>query len=168
MYQTQNGWTKASIIARILTRNNGQRAVHPTDGACRYRTVDGNHCAVGCFIPTETALISSISRSSFGNLTEPGTPWEFRGSAQSLLKVFPDLVELMPLTGYALGHLQRVHDNAAPGKVRSSLVEWIEEYVRDDPSLAGQPFEQELEVNQEDEVPPGTTVEQLDAILGSF
>lgn len=49
-YKIINGWTKKKMKQAILEGNNGTRSTGAS-GACLYRGLNGNKCAVGCFIP---------------------------------------------------------------------------------------------------------------------
>jgi hypothetical protein len=115
MYQTINGWTKATMKAAIRAGNNGQRAVDsPTSALCRYLTADGNRCAVGCFIP------------------DGHEGAHLRGAVDDLLYSYPDLKDKMPLSPSDMWSFQRVHDSIrAPVDMHVVLETWIDANVVD-------------------------------------
>lgn len=118
MFKPINGFTKEKIIETLLTRNNGTRCVSNatiTWGApkCCYES-NGNHCAVGCFIPDG----------------HPGM--RVPGDAESLIEDHPDLKECMPLELDALLMLQSMHDlTNVDQDLHTILVQWINENVED-------------------------------------
>lgn len=125
-YKTMNGWTKERMIKQIMERNNGTRAVvNDEEGppVCLYETEDGNHCAVGCFIPS-------------------GHPaMEFKDSVCFLLEAHQDLKSVLPLDLSGLKQFQQAHDlhdvrvmyGCDP---RPDLIRWINENVEDNDVLA--------------------------------
>lgn len=117
-FVTQNGWTKARMIEAIWARNKGRRAALQLDGGntiCQYRTVDGNRCAVGVFVP------------------DADDAERFSGAVSELLAEFPRLLLFMPLTVLGLHHMQSVHDMAARDvDPRPLLTAWIHDHVADE------------------------------------
>jgi len=142
-YMTQNGWTVDAICDRIRARNNGTRAYN--DGSCRYRTPDGNHCAVGAFIPADCSLPARQRERFDIPLT---TPFSSEVNVGPLLQIWPELIEFMPLPLDALYELQRIHDDKGLDvsvDVRTLLCDWVRQNCKDDPLLAGAPAEAVIE-----------------------
>lgn len=110
MYKTLNGWTKAKMIETIWTRNKGCRAMVGTH-YCTYENDNGNHCAVGCFIPEGHEAM----KSGYG--------------VGSLIIQYPDLK--FPLQEAGLYEMQRTHDDAVDIDPRPLLAEWIEANVEE-------------------------------------
>lgn len=109
-YKPLNGYTKQKIIDTIMERNKGERARR--GDACSYKTPEGNHCAVGCFMPDE----------------HPGM--ELRANVERLIEEYPDLEGTLPLGIEALHELQLIHDIDSQGKdPRPALIKWVEENV---------------------------------------
>jgi hypothetical protein len=112
-YKPINGYTKQKIIDTIMVRNKGRRAFDPAINNCMYRTGDGNHCAVGCFIPEDHEAMT------------------FEGGIRSLLTVYPSLGEVLPLGDYELVEMQYIHDRCIGEDPRPALIKWVEENVED-------------------------------------
>lgn len=113
-FQTINGWTKEKMKAQIRAKNNGK--VASNGKLCLYETPDGNHCAVGCFIPEGHQAM---------NATE---------SVEWLLGYHEDLLKHMPLIKDGMYKLQVEHDKytSTPTEdVRKVLCKWIDENVID-------------------------------------
>lgn len=115
-YQTINGWTVEKMKEQIRKKNNGKRAVgeHPDFDReiCLYETPDGNHCAVGCFIPEGHKALS------------------LGAGVDSLLDLNPELHDVFPLESEALSQLQSVHDgNGDNYDIRETLCRWIDQNV---------------------------------------
>lgn len=103
-----NGWTKERIIEQIKTNMLDHKS--SLNGMCRYRTPDGNKCAVGCFIPDEVYL----------------NQWEACG----VRSVWPYIESNMPLDLDSMIELQYIHDSYREGgDPRPKLVAWIERNV---------------------------------------
>jgi len=116
MHKTINGYTKESMIDKIMKGNIGKKALDEK-GQCKYLTEDGNKCAVGCFIPD-------------GHKSQAPNNY----TVGKLLSVFEDLKKYMPLETEALGVLQRIHDGLSEEEdsnpdPRPLLIEWINENV---------------------------------------
>jgi hypothetical protein len=92
-FKLRKGWTKQKMLKVLLTRNNGKPAQSSDHGVCVYANAEGNHCAVGCFIPDG----------------HPGM--ELRGTVGDLLASFPTLQKKMPIGLEGLKALQAVHDH---------------------------------------------------------
>lgn len=129
-YTPINGFTKARIIETIQTRIKGKPAYNEKSGVqfptCLYCTVDGNHCAVGAFIPDEHPASDEVM------------------SVGGLLDKHPDLEKILPLKLFELEALQGIHDKyarratvtGAPNPLfnqdpRPELIAWINENVKD-------------------------------------
>lgn len=116
-YSTINGWTKEKMKAQIRAKNNGTRCYDSEQDSCVYEMPNGNHCAVGCFIPQGHEGMTII------------------GGSDNLLYNYQSLTLLMPLKPRALRELQKVHDSCQDGKyardVRDVLCEWIDANVVD-------------------------------------
>jgi hypothetical protein len=107
-YKLINGWTRATVMQRVRERNNGAPALN--SGRCVYRTDNGNHCFVGCFIPDG----------------HPG--FQTCGGSCFLLWRYPDLNKHMPLrTG--LGLFQLVHDEYSGAGLYSAAEQWLTEHA---------------------------------------
>lgn len=122
MYKTKNGWTKAKMIEAIQTRNKGiaARNIHDCEededvsyGSCVYETKDGNHCAVGCFLPSGDVAM------------------QFFGGVYSLLQRYPHLSKVLPISSDGLAEMQHIHDSTTGLDPRPALIEWIEKKVED-------------------------------------
>jgi hypothetical protein len=124
MYKCINGWTKKKMIERIKLRNTGKVCVSNITGLCKYE-YGKNHCAVGCFIPSnyKKAL-------------------KFEGNYLGLIHDFPFLENKMPLGKYGMIQLQSVHDEVnnisnplvkpnTKKNVRKLMINWINENVED-------------------------------------
>lgn len=115
-YKTKNGWTKEKMIEAIKTRNNGKPCVDEL-GDCVYSDDNGNHCAVGVFIPDDHAATKS----------------DYPASA--LTKYYKDLELVLPIHEYGLDELQIVHDQLTYKSfknlqdIRPLLIDWIEKNV---------------------------------------
>lgn len=78
MYNPVNGWTKVKMIEQIKLKNNGKKSKNELDGRCMYKTPNGNHCAIGCFIPDSHRAL------------------RFEGNVLELLIEYPELRTNMP------------------------------------------------------------------------
>ncbi len=115
MFKLKAGWTKAKVFKKITAGNNGIPCLD-MDGACAYSDGDGNHCAIGCFIPKG----------------HPGM--EFEGPVDLLLKHHPDLKKYMPFRIQALAAFQAEHDAMTTefdGNVHSVLLKFLKTKVKD-------------------------------------
>lgn len=121
-YKLRNGYTKKEMIQFIRDYNTGERCHNGF--SCVYSDRLGNHCAIGCFIPDDHKGM-----------------W-FAGEVRDLLKEYPDLQGVMPLSLRGLEKMQEVHDyhskdspQPIPKKykdidnVRKRLITWIENNV---------------------------------------
>lgn len=113
-----NGWTKEKMKEQIRKKNNGKQAMRSLENggtACVYETPDGNHCAVGCFIPEG----------------HPGM--RCTDSSNVLLAEHPDLLSVMPLDGDNLRAFQRQHDGVCPTNeiIHHRLFQWIDNNIKD-------------------------------------
>lgn len=113
-FKTINGWTKARMIERIQT----EMLDHPSfyESSCRYRSDDGNKCAVGVFIPDKIYT----------------TRMENRFPTDKCL--WDVICDHMPLEALAMFDLQKVHDEKShidKSDRRPALVKWINENVED-------------------------------------
>lgn len=91
-FKIKEGFTKAGIIAQVVSRNNGTRCV--VGHSCKYRGVnEDNACFMGAFIPDE-----DYERGFEGD------------NAETLLRRVPSLKKFMPLDIEGMGELQAVHD----------------------------------------------------------
>lgn len=113
MFKCQNGWTKDKMIKRIKERNNGNRSVSLSSSLCLYKSSDGNHCAIGCFIPENNNAMS------------------FKGCVSELLANSSDLEKEMPLCVEGLMNMQLIHDRCTKDDVREALTLWINKNVED-------------------------------------
>lgn len=109
-----NGWTKKSMKSAILRGNHGKSYLGDSQN-CAYRGEKYNKCGVGVFIPNDL-YDDSIEGSSICGLLER----------------YPGLKEFMPLTSYAMGEFQLVHDQARDDEnVTAKMVDWINKHVVD-------------------------------------
>ena len=92
MYKLINGWTKAAVMEQIKKYNNGTQARDKKHTVCKYKTENGNRCAIGCFIPDGHAALNH------------------EGDVLSMLNVFPDLWDKMPFDVDGIGYFQSAHD----------------------------------------------------------
>lgn len=106
--------TLKQIMAAIERGNKGVRARYTGKSAfatssCVYATIDGNHCAIGCFIPS----------GHIGHSVE--------GDAHILLKDFPDLLDHMPSKNFWwLIAFQLEHDRGNDdGTLHHALALWL-------------------------------------------
>ncbi len=112
MYKTINGYTKQSMIEAIYKGNNGKKA--STESGCSYKTLDGNKCAAGCFIPDDSKANTS------------------GGYIDAVLRMYPELKKCMPLDLDGMIKLQEEHDNSVIGMdIHEVLTNWINENVED-------------------------------------
>lgn len=112
-YNPINGFTKLKIIETIVQNNNGTQSLDPKLSECKYK-MDGNACAVGCFLPD-----NRFTRS-------------FIGDVGSLLKRRPSYFKLLPLPISALYELQQIHDKCyTPDNVQKKMLEWVIDHVED-------------------------------------
>lgn len=114
MYKTINGYTKQSMKDRIVLKNNGNRCID-MNGACTYSMDnDTNRCAVGCFIPDGH---DGLDSNDFVN---------------TLLVIYKDLSDEMPLSVDGMRMFQGVHDNnMGKDDIHYDLFKWIDENVID-------------------------------------
>jgi hypothetical protein len=117
MHNPMPGWTKNSIIAQLILKNNGSRSgIQDLDGdfICRYRGPDGNACAIGCFLPDDL-----YSRSMEGM------------NVRQLFKLLGgvDAITWMPLSVPAMEELQAVHDYRGEGEALKAMIDWVNENV---------------------------------------
>ena len=113
MYKPINGYTKKEILWYLKTFNNGTKSmVENSDKLCAYES-NGNHCAVGCFIPHgHDAMKDSLE-------------------VVDLLTTYKSLAKHMPLSKIALMQLQRVHDTSLRNMAGKNMKAWVEKYVTD-------------------------------------
>ena len=114
MYKLQNGFKKWEMISLIEQFNNGKKSFSERSSLCVYETADGNHCAVGCFIPDGHPGLKSLE------------------TVQDLLFKNPDLLPCMPLGIAGMMALQKVHDTYRRSKidVRTKMINWVNNNVR--------------------------------------
>lgn len=115
MYKLINGWTKARVMKQVKKHNNGSQAWNSKRESCTYQAVDGNRCAVGCFIPGNHAAL------------------QYRGNAQELLIRFPELASRMPFGAKGLQKFQTIHDGSSPDKNRD-IYKLIREFLNEEVS----------------------------------
>lgn len=97
-YKLAPGWTRERMIQTIQNGNTGRKSLSEFSkegmAECAYRGVDGNRCAIGCFIP-DWAYSPKMESMTVGQL----------------LDVVPELWEHMPLVSMdGLQGMQFVHD----------------------------------------------------------
>ena len=113
MFMLQNDYTKKDMIWYIKTFNDG---THCQDElSCAYES-EGNHCAVGCFIPWEHPAMKEQDTGLY-----------------ALMRLHPDLLNHMPLSMEGMDVLQEVHDKwtiAQPHTLRKTLLDWVRANVR--------------------------------------
>ena len=114
MYQCRPGWTPESMIEVIESNMLDHKAW--AGGVCKYRTPDGNKCAVGCFLSDEQ--YDSLNPNERGSYY-PG-----------MVKSRPDIETSMPLDPVGMVRLQHAHDWNLDGGPRPILREWIESNVQ--------------------------------------
>lgn len=90
-FQLINGWTKEKVLEQFKKKNNG--TVSKDSIICSYKTLDGNHCAVGAFIPDEAYSLSFE-----------------KNPVNDLLSKYPHLTSYMPLDRKGLTAMQCAHD----------------------------------------------------------
>jgi hypothetical protein len=114
-FQAINGWTKATMLQQILTKNNGRRAVDQISAPiCLYQDQSGNRCFVGAFIPDHHPALD--------NAIFP---------LDELLEDYPDLKACMPLDIIGLCELQGLHDRSFNKSTHLAAEEWISQHVTD-------------------------------------
>lgn len=122
-YKTINGFTKQSMIYLINKRMLSVRSMMPTAPGtrldvnytqCAYSGENGNHCAVGVFIPP-----------NLYNERMEGL------NVNYLLLTYDSLYDYMPLESTGLIEMQGVHDATHHGDVREALIVWILANVED-------------------------------------
>lgn len=115
MYKILNGWTKERMKETIRTKNTGVKA-DDSNGYCLYETEDGNHCAVGCFLPK--------------NIID--TPrWYNNLPLNSMMRAFPELEKTLPLDVAGMCEMQGIHDIApdVSDDIHKRLSIWIDKNV---------------------------------------
>lgn len=95
MFKLINGWTKATVMAKVKEMNNNTQCRNE-NGNCVYDDGKGNHCAIGCFIPLNHGAMQG----------EPSI------QAIKLVTRYPDLALCMPFEVMYLNDFQIAHDNA--------------------------------------------------------
>lgn len=117
-----NGYTKKDIIWYLITFNDGTQCMDEV-GTYVYENSEGNHCAVGCFIPWNHEGM------------------KLEGNVKTLLQYYPVLKKCMPLEVAAMEELQEIHDYTGFGKktipskyayiddVRERMLAWVEDNV---------------------------------------
>lgn len=113
MYKPINGYTKNTIIEMLSKRTGKGKAVDKW-GECQYLAPDGNKCAVGVFLP------------------EGHEGQRIRGDIYTLIHIYPDVEQHMPLEKGAMQMLQATHDTATREDVTSLLVSWVKHNVMED------------------------------------
>lgn len=117
-YETVNGWTKKKMIAHIKKNFKGQSKMSMFEGhsaTCLYRGPKGKKCAVGLFIPDE--------------VYSPGMEDK---NVAAIVKRYPKLLSVLPLSSVALGNLQYIHDYHLQNKATllKKMINWINENVK--------------------------------------
>lgn len=107
-FKLANGWTKETVMAQIRKYNNGSRSLseHKHEG-CEYLSVDGNRCAIGCFIPDNHP---GLNNPDFVSL---------------LISKYPELEDFMPFAPQELSRFQSIHDNAPEGRVYEEIEKFL-------------------------------------------
>ena len=115
MYKLRNGFKKWEVISLIEQFNNGERSFNAFADQCVYETDDGNHCAVGCFIPDGHPGMKSLD------------------AVRELLDLYPDLKECMPLSIVGMTALQEVHDvhHKEVLDVKTRMINWVKANVKE-------------------------------------
>jgi hypothetical protein len=111
-----NFYTRAEIKAQIMERMLDHPSINFAQGhvQCAYKAPDGNHCAVGVFVPeghpAETSLFNF----------------------DDTIEKYPDLRDRMSLPHEAMRELQELHDGTIVGAdPRLRLLAWIDAHVED-------------------------------------
>lgn len=94
MIKLINGWTKETVMAQVKKYNNGKQSLDDRSEGCVYLGINGNRCAVGCFIPDGHPALQSDKGSS------------------EIISEYPELEKLMPFELGDLRKFQYVHDRA--------------------------------------------------------
>lgn len=115
-YKTQNGWTKASMIAHIKAEFKGRSTINDGYESCRYRGPNGKKCAVGMFIPDE-----------FYSPKIEGYLYSGEDSDKTVCDFIPELLMLMPLEN--MSDLQQVHDGSHSDTTLQDMLTWVENNV---------------------------------------
>lgn len=128
-YKYANGFNYEKCCELIDKRNNGTRAMgeepEEENPVCAYKSVDGNCCGIGVFIP------------------EGHEAQKYEAGVASLIyDRYPEMIGFMPITDVAgLVHFQKVHDGSYENKVfagktirvdldpRPRLKAWLKENV---------------------------------------
>ena len=111
MFKPINGFTKEKMIEVIKARNTGKKCANLINN-CLYDDGNGNHCAIGVFMPDDHEAM------------------KFMGGSINLFLNYPDLQNVMPLDANTMGELQEVHDSQPLGtQVHGALINWINENV---------------------------------------
>ena len=113
-FKTRNGFTVEKIVELISTKNTGSVSYSAKEGLCMYETPEGNHCGVGCLLPS--------GHKGMGHV----------GGVTTLLNEYPDLEDILPLGSIALVKLQNIHDATTFGiDPRPAMIKFVEENVED-------------------------------------
>ena len=115
MYKLKNGFKKWEVISLLEQFNKGERSFNEFEKMCVYETANGNHCAVGCFIPDGHPGMKTL------------------GAVRRLLDLHPDLKECMPLDTVGMTALQRVHDTSHKYvlDVKTRMTNWVKANVKE-------------------------------------
>jgi len=112
-----NGYTIESMISTIKARNNGNQCVGNVNLGCLYNDGNGNHCAVGCFLPDDHPAMSNKNVSVTG-IVEGG--------------IDPDLEKILPISLVGMQRLQSKHDDSIGCKhIHDVLEKWIRFHCED-------------------------------------
>lgn len=112
-YQTQNGWTKESMLAHVKAEFKGKSSTGVGMlETCLYRGPEGRKCAVGMFIPDSeySASMETIS-------------------AEGLIERHSYIAKSFPLNTRRMDMLQAVHDGSHPDSTLQNMLQWIEDNV---------------------------------------
>jgi len=108
MYKPIHGYTKEKIIKTIQTRMLDHPSVSEHGEGCVFFASDGNHCAIGCFLPEVSNQLKDV--------------FDIIDACQDYK---------MPLQFEGMSNLMQIHDSK-PGDNsdrRPRLIKWVEENV---------------------------------------
>lgn len=113
--------TAQEIFDKVLQHLRNQKCKAAHQNACRYRTPNGNKCAVGCLLPENTAT------SAFEGVTVDSLGMAFHApleSKQAALAAALTAAGIDKTHQRLLGDLQYAHDDALPFDPGEPLEKW--------------------------------------------